>query len=318
MPKLLINRAQPMLRTRLHDAGAPAGARADVHRHRCLPIIALALALGLGACSPQDKAAPAAEPRGRTAFVAQAGAPPMAMSAKAADSSVAVNDQTLSRRYVAVRHELNILTAEDAVEAAWQSANQACLAAGCEVLASVVSRDENRRPSNASLQARVPPAALDAFLAQVTALGSVGQHARSADDQTDAVIDTEARLKNMTAFRDRLRALLATPGAKLKDVIDVERELVRVQSELDSLASRRKALAQQTDMVHVSINFQAQPSVLETGIWAPVRDAIAGAGRGFASSVAKIIALFVFLLPWAIAALAGFLAVRAWLRRPRG
>jgi Domain of unknown function (DUF4349) len=276
------------------------------------------LSLVVWGCSPQDNNAPATAAPERAELVAQAGAPPMPMRAKTADRSVAAPDEASPRRYVAVRHELNILTAEDGVEAAWKAANQACVAAGCEVLTSVVSRDEKRRPSSASLQARVPPAALDTFLAQVTALGSVGQHARSADDQTDAVIDTEARLRNMTAFRDRLRGLLATPGARLKDVIDVERELVRVQSELDSLASRRKALAQLTDMVHVSINFLAEPSVLETGIWVPVREAIAGAGHGFAASVAKIISLLVFLLPWALAALLAFVLVRAWRHRRHG
>lgn len=288
------------------------------HWRRGPRLIAWLLALGVCGCSPQDDTPPTGAAPQRAEMVAPAGASPMAMRAKTADRAGVAPDNAVLRRYVAVRHELNILTAEDGVEVAWNTAHQACLTAGCEVLASVLSRDEQRRPSNASLQARVPPAGLDAFLAQVTALGSVGQHARSADDQTDAVIDTEARLQNMTAFRDRLRALLATPGARLKDVIEVERELVRVQSELDSLASRRKALAQQTEMVHVSINFQAQPSVLETGIWVPVREAIAGAGHGFANGVAKMITLLVFLLPWTLAALLGFVLVRAWRQRRRG
>lgn len=288
------------------------------HRRRGRRLIAWLLALGVWGCSQQDNTAATAAVPQRAEVALPAGAPPMAMRAKTADRAGASPDGAELRRYVAVRHELNILTAEDGVELAWNTAHQACLAAGCEVLASVLSRDEHRRPSNASLQARVPPAGLDAFLSRVTALGSVGQHARSADDQTDAVLDTEARLQNMTAFRDRLRALLATPGARLKDVIEVERELVRVQSELDSLASRRKALAQQTEMVHVSINFQAQPSVLETGIWVPVREAIAGAGHGFANGVAKMITLLVFLLPWSLAGLLGFVLVRAWRRRQRG
>lgn len=305
--------AAPPRAPRPGDATPTLSCRAgNVLRLVCL------LAAGTAGCSPQDMPSAAAPQRERAEFRAPAGAPPMAKLGPTADHIAMAPAEAAQRRYVAVRHEINILTAEDGVESAWKSANQACQVAGCEVLTSVVSRDENRRPSNASLQARVPPAALDTFLAQVTALGSVGQHARSADDQTDAVIDTDARLHNMTAFRDRLRGLLATPGAKLKDVIEVERELVRVQSELDSLAARRKALAQQTDMVHVSITFQAQPSVLETGIWAPVRDAIAGAGHGFAGSVAKIIALLVFLLPWVLAGLLAFVLARAWRRRRHG
>jgi Domain of unknown function (DUF4349) len=292
-------------------------------RHLARRILLSALLPLAAACSPKEGtpgAADAPEARSTQAMLAAPRAAGMpAVQAKLNDlAAPAQLDEAPLRRYVAIRHELNILTEAQAVESAWQQANEACIAAGCEVLASVISRDEQRRPSSASLQARVPPPALEAFLARVTALGSVGQHARTADDRTDDVIDTDARLKNMSAFRDRLRALMATPGARLKDVIEVERELVRVQSDLDSLTARRKALAQQTDRVSVTLNFQARPSVLETGIWVPVRETIVGAGRLFAESVAKIITLLVFVLPWILVCVpAGLLGRFAW-RRFRG
>ena len=290
-----------------------------VHRGRTL--LALGLLLLAIACGQKEGTDGAVAPAANRIALSRPGAPMAAqvnaMGANGAAAPLAQADEAPLRRYVALRHEINIMTPAGAVESAWQQAQDACVAAGCEVLASVVSRDEQRRPSSASLQARVPPGALDAFLAKVTKLGSVGQYAQTADDKTDDVIDTDARLKNMVAFRDRLRGLLATPGARLKEVIEVERELVRVQSELDSLTSRRKALSQQTDMVHVSINFQATPSVLETGIWGPVREAVIGAGRVFADSLAKIIALTVFLLPWVLVALTLFVVVRAIRRRRR-
>lgn len=286
-----------------------------VHRGRTLP--ALALLLLTIACGQQESTDAAADRSANSRLGAPMTAQLNARMVKGAAAPVLQAEEAPLRRYVALRHDINIMTPAEAVESAWQQAQDACVAAGCEVLASVVSRDEQRRPSSASLQARVPPGALDAFLARVTKLGSVGQHAQTADDKTDDVIDTDARLKNMVAFRDRLRGLLATPGARLKEVIEVERELVRVQSELDSLTTRRKALSQLTDMVHVNLNFQATPSVLETGIWGSVREAVLGAGRVFADSLAKIIALTVFLLPWVLVVLTLFVAVRAIRRRRR-
>ncbi len=286
-----------------------------VHRGRTLP--ALALLLLAIACGQQESTDAAADRSANSRLGAPMTGEMNARMVKGAEAQELQAEEAPLRRYVALRHDINIMTPAEAVESAWQQAQDACVAAGCEVLASVVSRDEQRRPSSASLQARVPPGALDAFLAKVTKLGSVGQHAQTADDKTDDVIDTEARLKNMVAFRDRLRGLLATPGARLKEVVEVERELVRVQSELDSLTSRRKALSQLTDMVHVNLNFQAAPSVLETGIWGPVRGAVLGAGRVFADSLAKIIALTVFLLPWVLVVLTLFVAVRAIRRRRR-
>ena len=282
-----------------------------------LPLLVLA-----GACNQKetpDATAPTREAPALPRIAGPIAAGKAADMARMAVPAPAQLEEAPLRRYVALRHDLNILTVADAVETAWRRANQACIAAGCEVLASIVSRDEQRRPSSASLQARIPPAALESFLERVSVLGTVGQHARTADDKTDEVIDTDARLKNMSAFRDRMRSLLATPAARLKDVIEVERELVRVQSELDSLTSRRRALAQETDMVHVMLTFQALPSVLETGIWVPVREAVLGAGHLFAHSVAKIIALLVLLLPWVLVSLALWVLIRAaWRRLRRG
>jgi hypothetical protein len=109
-----------------------------------------------------------------------------------------------------VRHDLRIFTAPDAVEAAWKAAAKACAEAGCELLASSISHDDDSQPASAALEARVPPAALDAFLAKVSGLGSVGQHSTTSEDKTDEVIDTEARQKNMAEFRDNLRRMMAT------------------------------------------------------------------------------------------------------------
>ena len=40
--------------------------------------------------------------------------------------------------------------------------------------------------------------------------------------KTTAVVDTEARIKNLTGFRDNLRAMLAKPSATVKDSVDIQ------------------------------------------------------------------------------------------------
>ncbi|HEX6703866.1 MAG TPA: DUF4349 domain-containing protein [Albitalea sp.] len=276
-----------------------------------LGMCALACALALSACSEKPQRERAVMDNAR---LAQAPASPAPAGVVAAAKVESANEAPL-RRFLAVRHELQIFTAADGVEVAWRQANDACAAAGCELLASTLARDDRRHPAQATLEARVPPDQLDGFLRQVSALGSVGHHHKTAEDKTDEVIDTEARLKNMAAFRDNLRRLMATPGARLKDLVEVERELVRVQSELDSLASRRKSLASQTDRAHVSLSFSAEPAVLELGMWSPVREAVVGAGHVFARSLAALVEGVVALLPWvAMVALLVASARPAWRR----
>ena len=223
--------------------------------------------------------------------------------------------EPVRRHYLAMRHDLAIFTAAEGVEAAWKSAEAACAEAGCELLASSIAHDDDRHPASAALEARVPPAALPAFLERLGGLGTIGRHSALAEDKTDEVIDTEAKQKNTAEFRDNLRKLMGTPNAKLKDLIEVERELTRVQSDLDSLATRRKVLANETDKVRVSVVFGARPTVPEAGMWSPVRTAVLRAGHVLAGSAAAMIGFAIAVLAWVLVLLAATAAVRAALRR---
>lgn len=268
----------------------------------------LALAVSLAACSRHDLAAEGSPGAKTASLLAQA-------PRKETRSGNANSPEALARRHLEVRHDLQIQTAADGVEAAWRSANEACAAAGCEVLAASLQRDDEHRPARATLVARVPPQHLDAFLARLGELGTIGRHDKTATDRTEEVVDTEARIANMTTFRDHLRTLMASPGAKLKDLIEVERELVRVQSELDSLAARRKALANQTDKVQVSLSFSARAAVLAPGMWSPIRDALLGAGHTFSHSMSLLISVLVALVPWTLLLAGAGLGLRAAWRR---
>lgn len=291
------------------------------------PTLACALWLGLclaGCSNKSEEAAPGmAPPPAPAAAPAPAPSPARAPqsfglaggAAPAAEPKEAADGETPLRRYLAVRHNLSIQTGANDVEATWKAANEACAAAGCEVLNSSISRDTDRLPANATLEARVPPAELPSFLAKLSALGTIGQHSTSSEDKTDEVIDTEARQKNTADFRDNLRRLLSTPNATLKDLIEVQRELARVQAELDGLATRRKHLSQLTDKVHVTVQISAKASVLEGSTWSPVRQALQRTGRVLAGSVAALIEISVALLPWALLLGIVFLVVRAWRRK---
>ena len=299
---------------------------------RAVPLVLLALTLAVAGCDrlaesrpdpPTETSARAAERRDGGFFQASRDAPPPAPAAppqvqKIAAATLplgAVDALPARQRFVAVRHDLAVVTAQDAVEVAWKAAETACLAAGCELLASNVARDDDRAPAVAFLDARLPPAALAPFLERLGGLGAIGRHSTAAEDKTAEVVDVDARLKNMAEFRDNLRKLMATPNARLKDLIEVERELTRVQSELDSLAIRRKVLANDTEKVRVAVAFSARPAVLEAGMWLPVKSAVLRAGHVLAGSVAALIGLAVALLPWALVLFAAGVGLRALLRR---
>ena len=58
---------------------------------------------------------------------------------------------------------------------------------------------------------------------------------------TDRLIDYEAKLKNLLALRDRIRYLIENKSDS-SNIVDMERELSRVQGELDSLQGQMETL----------------------------------------------------------------------------
>ena len=108
-------------------------------------------------------------------------------------------------------------------------------------LGAQVSRLDAREQEHAQYYVRVDPDRLDALMDSAAVLGNVGSRGVSAEDVTEQVVDVEARLGVMRASRDRLTQLMER-GTTVTDVIAVERELARVQSEIESLEARLAAL----------------------------------------------------------------------------
>jgi hypothetical protein len=168
------------------------------------------------------------------------------------------------------------------------------------------------------LSLRVVPDQLNRLMKRIEAVGRIVEHKTESVDETATVIDVEARLKNLTELRDRLRKMLGTAGASVQDIVHVEQELSKTQAELDSLQTRRKVLANETEKVSLSITFRARKSMTETGTFAPVATAWYSLGQVLAESVGALIVFVVMAVPWLVLLIPSlWLWIRLW-RKLRG
>ncbi|MDP3087833.1 MAG: DUF4349 domain-containing protein [Methylotenera sp.] len=207
---------------------------------------------------------------------------------------------TTLKRYIAMRHSLMIETSSRKMQAAFDETVSRCEQLNCQILSANFNRQTPYSAPSASLSVRVPPRSVEIFLTGLAKNGDVLQHHRDTEDKTDAVIDADARIKNLIEFRDSLRAMLGDKSAKFKDLIEVQRELVNTQSQLDSINGIRKSLAQETEMVAVNIDFSAEQSIAEQSFFAPVIQALDNAGRIMMESIAAIITFLMTILPWLV------------------
>jgi Domain of unknown function (DUF4349) len=147
--------------------------------------------------------------------------------------------------------------------------------------------------------------------------GRITAETTNTEDLTRQIVDTEARQRAQTALRDRLQRLLDNRPGRLADLLEVERELARVQGELDALQSGLAVMRTRVAMSELTLNYQSAPRPLGSDTFEPLRNAFAGflgiVVRGFA----LILNLIAGLLPFAIVFIPIGWGLLRW-RRARG
>ncbi|WP_282202799.1 DUF4349 domain-containing protein [Kitasatospora fiedleri] len=170
--------------------------------------------------------------------------------------------------------------------------------------------------TQSTLTLKVPSAAYQATLDGLGGLGTRLGLSSQAEDLTAQIADTDSRVKSMQASVDRVRALMAD-AKSLAEVVSLESELTRRESDLESLQHQQQQLAARTSLSTVTLDLvtarqavRVEPEKKQTGFWASVGHALSG---GWHALVVLVRALLMVL-----AALAPFLLVLApfaWLLR---
>lgn len=216
-------------------------------------------------------------------------------------------------RHIALRHVLVFEAPAEVLQKRFDAIHAECLKLGCIVLNAKQTIATSDQYGKASLSARIPPAAFNTFLQGAHAQGKLLQHNQDSDDKTAEVIDVDAKIKNLTALRDRISELLAKRTGKLDEVLAAERQLAETQSQLDGIQMMRKALAAETELVRVDIELVAERLAVK-GSWAePTMNALDESGRVLMASLGAMITFVVAALPWVLLlSVPFFLLRRMW------
>ena len=217
------------------------------------------------------------------------------------------------QRYIAERHKLEIITPESDLQKSWESTVAYCGTIQCEIVSSsITTRIGDSMPSGV-VSLRVAPADLKKLLVAVEKLGKIVQHTTEREDKTTLVIDTEAKIKNLTGFRDNLRTMLAKPAATVKDLVEIQKQLADTQSELDSETAQRKVLANETEKIAVEISFRVERPSGNAGGFSQIWNALRESGSILADSTASLITTIVAIIPWLVLILpAAWLLAKVW------
>lgn len=179
------------------------------------------------------------------------------------------------------------------------------------------SGPEYDTPASAYMTIRVQASRLDALESALAKTGTLVSQSGSSSDVTQQHIDMTARLDNLKAQEKRLRGFFDR-ATKVSDLIEVERELSRVRSEIESLQGQVDYLERQAAMSTLTLSLTergpvVQPSGVDWGFVDAVRKGIQGA----AALLTGFITLAIAILPLTLLVTVVWLAFRA-VRSRRG
>ena len=165
---------------------------------------------------------------------------------------------------------------------------------------------------------RVPSSQYNDFLSGIGGLGYVQNLREDAEDVTEQSVDVEARLATNRQLESRLLEMLESRDGKLEELLNIERELARVRTEIERMEGRLRVLKDRVALATVTVELTEH-----VAFEPPQTPSFGGrVSRQFAASwammgraIETLILLAVAMVPWLIVLALPAGAAVWWLRR---
>ena len=108
---------------------------------------------------------------------------------------------------------------------------------------------------------RIPADKLETLIKNLTKLGVKKSENYSTSDITAAYSDTENKIKNLEARRNRLRELMQFKTDSLNDVLQIDRELSNVQNQIENLERTQKRRDTNVDYSTLQLSLNPEPEI---------------------------------------------------------
>jgi hypothetical protein len=109
-------------------------------------------------------------------------------------------------------------------------------------------------PRSASWRLRIPVDRFSPFVKQLTKLGQAIKNKLESQDITDKFFDIQVRIDNKKVQVERLQKIIKEQTGKISEVLEAERELSRVTTDLEELKGTLKLWENQTALATVNVS----------------------------------------------------------------
>jgi hypothetical protein len=153
---------------------------------------------------------------------------------------------------------------------------------------------------NYNLSIKVPPQNFDSLINQLMSGKRVDSKWVNSDDVTDQFYDLQSRIDNKKNLEERYQEIL-TKANSVKDILEVERSLNQVRSEIESMEGQFKLLNHRISYSTLDLSFyEILPYTIDEeqrpGFLARISNALSGGWQGFLSFLVLAVRLWPFII----------------------
>jgi Domain of unknown function (DUF4349) len=166
----------------------------------------------------------------------------------------------------------------------------------------------------ATLEIKTPADRFEDLTGGLRPVGKIEFINVTAEDVGEEFVDLTARAANGRRLEERLLDLLGNRTGRLKDVLEVERELSRVREEIERLDGRLRYLRTRVAMSSLSVTVHEPPPLVSHPGGSPIVDAFRQAWRNFVGLLAGFIESLGIVVPVAGVAWGAVLLIKRMKR----
>jgi len=235
-------------------------------------------------------------------------------------------DRTASDQLFSYNHVISLGMARDAVRQRYERAQNRCLhdaTLHCKLISAVINSAGDAQSSGTSSYAQLvvtlPHDNIAVFEEQLLSPVAnehenvtVFSRSTSTDNVSQEAGDAAKKLARLTDYRDRLTALAKRPNLSVSDLIKIEGEISKAQSDLDEALSQKNGVSERLAKERLSISLSE-----ETGpgdAFRPVGQVWRNAVQLLGESTASALQFLIQVIPWLPLIVGAFFLCR-WLWR---
>jgi hypothetical protein len=162
-----------------------------------------------------------------------------------------------------------------------------------------ISYYETSTTKNYHITVKVPPSRFDEFVSKLKEMGEIKSMDTSLEDVTEQYMDIENRIANLEEELARLNELYDM-AEDVEDVLAIEREVTRVQTQLEWYGQQKLDLERRSSLSTVTVHVYEEKSPVHTNLLLPLEQVLAVFFGALSFAIVFLAGALGFLIPVAI------------------